>query len=253
MSGAQVALSLRPWSGRLGRRVFGFCALLLALGALYFLWLRDASVFAVKTVRVEGVSAHSAEAEKLRRALVDAGREMTTLHVRPDLLRDAASGFPLVASVRADAGFPDSLTIHVSERRPVALIDEGSVAIADDGTILRGHATDGLDLPALPLDRVPARPRLVGTALQQTAVLGAAPAALLPYLSSATHSGEGVVVELEGGIELRFGGRTQLEEKWRAAAAVLADPSLTALDYVDLTSPRRPAVGGGGHYLPAAP
>jgi hypothetical protein len=34
---------------------------------------------------------------------------------------------------------------------------------------------------------------------------------------------------------------------------VLADPSLTALDYVDLTSPRRVAVGGSGHYLPAGP
>ena len=33
---------------------------------------------------------------------------------------------------------------------------------------------------------------------------------------------------------------------------MLADPSITALDYVDLHAPRRPAVGGAGHVLPPA-
>ncbi len=46
--------------------------------------------------------------------------------------------------------------------------------------------------------------------------------------------------------ELRDRVRRQLDD----AAAVLADPSITALDYVDLHAPRRPAVGGSGHTLP---
>ena len=43
---------------------------------------------------------------------------------------------------------------------------------------------------------------------------------------------------LRSGIELRFGDASQAATKWKAAAAVLADPSITALDYVDLHAPR---------------
>ena len=253
MSGATHALPLRPLGSRLGRRILAALAILLALVAGYMLWVRDLSLFAVKSVKVEGIPARSTDSDELRRALTEAGREMTTLHVRPEVLRDAAARFPLVDSVSADAGFPGSLTIHVSERHPVALIDGGSVAVADDGVILRGLSTHGLELPSLPIDRVPDRRRLIGTALEQAAVLGAAPKALLPYLYGTSVGSHGVVVELDNGIELRFGGRKQLRRKWQAAAAVLADPQLTALDYVDLTSPRRPSVGGSGHSLAVAP
>ena len=38
-----------------------------------------------------------------------------------------------------------------------------------------------------------------------------------------------------------------------AAAAVLADPEVEALDYVDLQSPGHPALGGEGHLLPPLP
>jgi hypothetical protein len=34
---------------------------------------------------------------------------------------------------------------------------------------------------------------------------------------------------------------------------VLADPSITAFDYVDLHAPSRPAIYGEGHSLPPAP
>jgi cell division septal protein FtsQ len=61
-----------------------------------------------------------------------------------------------------------------------------------------------------------------------------------------------VDVELRSGIELRFGDASRAAEKWRSAVAQLADPSITALDYVDLHSPNRPAVGGEGHLLPSA-
>ena len=58
---------------------------------------------------------------------------------------------------------------------------------------------------------------------------------------------------LTTGIELRFGDATQARRKWNAAAAILADPSVTALDYVDLHAPSRPAYGGSEHELPPAP
>jgi hypothetical protein len=113
--------------------------------------------------------------------------------------------------------------------------------------------SEELRLPRLPLSEPPASGRLSGPVLQQARVLGAAPAALRPYLSSSYYGELGVDVELSSGIELRFGDASQAAAKWKAAAAVLADPSITELGYVDLHAPGRPSVGGSGHTLPPVP
>ncbi|HET6998831.1 MAG TPA: cell division protein FtsQ/DivIB [Solirubrobacterales bacterium] len=109
------------------------------------------------------------------------------------------------------------------------------------------------ELPELPLSESPKGGRLAGPMLQQARVLGAAPAALRPYLARSYYGESSVDVEITSGIELRFGDASQAERKWRAAAAVLADPSIEALDYVDLGAPRHPAIGGSGHTLPPPP
>ncbi len=139
---------------------------------------------------------------------------------------------------------------------PVATIGSGSeaVAVAADGTILRWlPLSEDAALPELPLTVAPEKDKLAGTLLAQARVLGAAPAALRPYLASSYYGESGVDVELRSGIELRFGDTSRLERKWRAAAAVLADPSVAALDYVDLHAPSRPAIDGSGHELPPIP
>jgi cell division protein FtsQ len=257
VSARTVALPLlRPVTrGPLLRRILLIAGILAVLAAAYGFWLRDSGLVAVRNVEIVGVGTHSKEDRQLRAALTDAAREMTTLHVQPQLLDQAASRFPLVRSVSASAGFPSSMTVHVVERTPAGLIGTGSsaVAVADDGTILRGLPTADLHLPQLPLDAPPKGDRLRGTMLQQAAVLGAAPGALRRYLAASRYDSQGVVVELTGGIELRFGSAARAGRKWHAAAAVLADPSLTALDYVDLSAPARPAVGGSSHLLPTAP
>ena len=139
---------------------------------------------------------------------------------------------------------------------PVAVIGSGSstVAVAADGTILAWlpPPKEG-SLPKLPLETPPKGPRLKGPVLEQARVLGAAPPGLRPYLESSYFGESGVDVTLASGIELRFGDSTQAARKWRAAAAVLASPSVTTLDYVDLHAPAHPAVGGSGHTLPPVP
>jgi len=62
-----------------------------------------------------------------------------------------------------------------------------------------------------------------------------------------------VEVTLTTGMELFFGDDSKVVRKWRAAVAVLADPEVTALDYVDLQAPNRPSYGGSEHELPPAP
>jgi cell division septal protein FtsQ len=142
---------------------------------------------------------------------------------------------------------------HLVSSEPVAVIGSGSeaVAVADDGTILTSLALpEDVNLPRLPLSSAPKGPRVEGSVLEQVHVLAAAPPPLRPYVASSRFGESGVDVELSSGIELRFGSAGDAARKWRAAAVVLADPSITALDYVDLTAPGRPAVGGSGHTLP---
>jgi hypothetical protein len=139
---------------------------------------------------------------------------------------------------------------------PVATIGSGedAVAVAANGAVVRWWPLpDEPELPTLPLSEPPQGGRLAGPMLEQARVLGAAPDALRPYLAGSYYGESGVDVETTSGIELRFGDASQAPQKWKAAVAVLADPSIEALDYVDLHAPARPAVGGSGHTLPPPP
>jgi hypothetical protein len=131
---------------------------------------------------------------------------------------------------------------------------QGSIPVGADGQLLEWlPAPEDGSLPSLPAAPPPKSGRLGGTMLLQARVLGAAPAPLRPHVESSYYGESGVDVVLRSGIELRFGDASRAAEKWKAAAAVLADPSLSALDYVNLLAPRRPTVGGSGHALPAIP
>jgi cell division septal protein FtsQ len=149
-----------------------------------------------------------------------------------------------------------TVTARLVSSRPVAAIGSGSdaVAVAAGGSALLWlPAPREGSLPQLPLESVPKGGRVQGTALEQVHVLAAAPVDLRPFVEGSYYGESGVDVNLTNGVELRFGNDTQAARKWKAAAAVLADPSVTALDYVDLHAPSRPAIGGSGHTLPAAP
>lgn len=145
---------------------------------------------------------------------------------------------------------------HLVDSRPTAVIGSGSeaVAVAADGTLMRWYPVpEESSLPRLPLEEPPRNGRLAGPVLEQAKVLGAAPPALRRYVERSYYGESGVDVVLDSGIELRFGDSSQAARKWRAAATVLADPELEALDYVDLHAPGRPATYGSGHTLPPAP
>jgi hypothetical protein len=169
----------------------------------------------------------------------------------------AVIGAVIVAGFVAQKLFGDKTiigTVRVPE--PVATIGSGeeAVAVTASGAIVPWWPLPAEpDLPRLPLSEAPENGHLAGPMLQQARVLGAAPAVLRPYLAGSYYGESGVDVETSSGIELRFGDASQARRKWRAAAAVLADPSIEALDYVDLHAPSRPAFGGSGHTLPPLP
>lgn len=153
--------------------------------------------------------------------------------------------------------FGDEMLLgSVSVPAPVATIGSGeeAIGVAADGQVVPWWPlSEETPLPELPLNEVPEGGRLRGPALEQARVLGAAPAALQPYLSSSRYGESGVDVETTAGIELRFGDATQADLKWKAAAAILADPEIEALDYVNVLAPAGPSYGGSGHTLPPPP
>jgi cell division protein FtsQ len=224
------------------RRLAALVAAAAALAAGYMLWFRDSSLVAVDEVKIEGLS--SVSDPEVAAALQRAGLEMTTLHLDIDRLAAAVRQYPTVKALSVSPSFPSSLTITVEERRPVALAGDSKVPVAADGMLLPGVEVDHDKLPAIDAAVAEDAPALDETGGEQAAVLGAAPEALVSVIEGAVYGADGVEVEVSGGISLLFGDASRATAKWGAAARILADPGLNALDYIDLRVPDRPAVGG---------
>ena len=199
---------------------------------------------------VDVVGVASGDRAEIVSELTAAGESMSTLHVQPDRVDRVAARFPTIESVTLDPNFPHGLRIEVSERPPALLVKAGDqeVPAAADGTILNG--VDVPDEDALPVlevdgDLPTGARRLSDEPLQEALVVGAAPEPLRPLIEGVRYAKDyGVELTLKGGIPVRFGSGSRADAKWAAAAAVLADPELDALTYLDVRVPERPAAGG---------
>ncbi len=222
--------------------------LCLALLCAGLLWFRDSSLARVEEATVTGLT--TPDAPRLKKALVDAARDMSTLHVRIGELERAASPFPVVRSIEAEADFPHALRIRVIEHRPVAaLVPEGGgsrLLLAADGTALRGLEVEH-PVPVLTTGGLPAGDRLSDrTTMRSLRVVAAAPVGLDRRVLTVVEDSRGMVARLRKGPEVVLGGLTALRAKWDAAALVLADPAAAGAAYVDVRLPSRPVAGGPG-------
>lgn len=215
-----------------------------ALVAAYAFWLRDSSLFAVERTTVSGLTADDGEIEA---ALVEAASEMTTLNVDRRRLLEAVAAHPIVAGVEIDRQLPNGLAIEVIEHRPLAaVVPPGGrpLAVAGDGTVLPSVEPDG-ELARVESEQEP-RGGVVRDeqALTALAALEAAPEALAEQARGVTiEAPAGLSVQLVPGIEVVLGEPAELEQKWAAAAAVLAEGDLAEVGYVDVSLPERPTAG----------
>ena len=223
-------------------------ALLAALGVLLalgggYMWLRDSSLVSVRRVSITGAT--GPDTGSIERALRRAARNMTTLHVRDDQLKNAVAPFPVVKDLRVDTAFPHGLRIRVIEQLPVAQITGAGrpLAVAGDGTLL--HDVPAAALPAISVQVPPGGRRLADPgAMSRVLLLAAAPPAMLPRIVQVTLDPDhGLLAQLRNGPALRFGDGSTLRVKWQAAMAVLGDPGSAGADYIDVSDPRRPAAG----------
>jgi len=221
--------------------------LAMASFATYHYAVRDLSIFQIKDLTVNGLDSTTEEGKQIRSAIGVATDEMTTLHLKQGLLDEEMSRFPRVASATVEADFPTSATVAVVERTDSSVYGEEADAllIASDGTVLGSPGNMVDQLPLIGSGDPPRDGRLEGKALEQAIVLGAVPRELRSYIDRSDFGSDGVEVTLSNGLILLFADSTKAEQKWKAAASVIADPALTDAGYVDLSVPRRPAVGTG--------
>jgi cell division protein FtsQ len=211
-----------------------------------WLWVRDSSLAAVTDVTVSGAT--TSDEGRIRAALEDAARDMTTLHVRADALKAAVAAYPSVAGLRVSADFPHGLAIEVVEHRPVAAIevDGRRVPVSGGGIVMTGVQADR-DLPTIRRAPPPVEGRVRdGRTRSALAVAAAAPRALLERGERLRWAPEGLTMELRDGPPLIFGTAADVRVKWAAAARVLAEPSAAGATYLDLRAPGRVAAGGVG-------
>src|SRR4051794_27310753 len=132
-------------------------ALVLVAGA--YLLVRDSAL--VRVERVTIVGAGGPEGPRVRAALDQAAREMTTLHVRRDALMAAVRRYPTVRGLEVSRDLPHELRITVARRPAVATLAIGSqrLPVAADGTLLRGVPAPD-DIPSLKVSAPPAGPTL---------------------------------------------------------------------------------------------
>ncbi len=229
---------------RPGPRLLIAVALMLAVLAGAWLWLRDSSLVAVRRVTVTGES--GPDGGRIRTALMLAARNMTTLDVKLGALNTAVAPYPVVKSLRVSTQFPHGMRIRVIEEIPVGEIMIGGrpIAVASDGTLLH-DAGPIPQLPAIALGSLPGATRITDHgALQVVALLAAAPYQLLSHLSQASSTPvHGLVARFRNGPSIYFGDANRLEAKWSAASAVIADGGSDGAEYIDVTDPERPVAG----------
>jgi cell division protein FtsQ len=226
----------------------GFLAVMLlavVLGGGWY-WLRDSGLAKVTVVHVTGAT--TSEQSEIRAALESAAREMTTLHIRRDVLDDAVAQYTSVAGLRVRKDFPHELSIEVLEHRPVAALDVDGrrIPVSGGGIVLTGVRADR-DLPSIRKDTAPPDGRVTDQRTRAAlAVAAAAPQRLLDRSERVWWGPRGLTIDLRDGPPLYFGTGDDPALKWAGAVRVLAEPEAAGATYLDLRVPGRVAAGGIG-------
>jgi cell division protein FtsQ len=225
-------------------RIAGGVVLALVLLAGAYLLVRDSSLVRVEQVTIAG--AGGPEGPRVRAALDQAAREMTTLHVRRGALMDAVQRYPTVRGLVVERDLPHTLRITVLRRPAVAMLAAGAqrVPVAADGTLLRGVPAPD-DIPSVKVAAPPAGSTLRDPRAEKAlALVAAAPDAMRAHVSRVFLGRQGLQADLRNGPAVILGDGSRLRAKWIAAARVLGDPGAKGATYVDVRLPDRAVAGG---------
>jgi hypothetical protein len=227
----------------------GLAVVLIAVG-IYGL-ARETSMFAVRTIRIEGAAPSLAASVREELGRYD-GRSLVGLDAASVAQR--VEGMPAVRSATVDRAFPDTLAVRVVPELPVAVVRRGpdSFLVSARGRVIapvdRGTHRDlaRIWLPAT-------------TDIQLGSFLGGQDGGLAAR-SLAAFVGSGfpgrvtfvraldgqITLGLRGGLEILLGPPVDLRLKIAIAHRIvpsLALPSADGPNFLDLSVPERPVAG----------
>jgi cell division protein FtsQ len=244
--------ALKKAEGR--RRLALLCLAIAVILAPAGYWLlANSSAFAVSGISVSGGGAIvSAE---VRQAAVGAVGGRSLLQVDAGAVARAVEELPYVRTATVDRSFPHTLAIRITTYTPAAAVKSGTVSwlVSADGRVLSRDVPESSKLPVIRvargLDLTPGHQVPGGSVVTALDVLRAVPHAFLHrvgHIRKFTTDSSGIVAVLGRGLQVRLGSGAQLDLKLRVAVRVLRSmqtTTRTALAYVDVSVPGRPALG----------
>lgn len=238
-----------PHRLRLSRRGVTVLAALGALVVAVCLWLVFfSSVLAVRTVAVTGTRKLTAE-QVVAAAAVHPGGPLA--RVDTDAVRRRVAGaLPRAERVDVWRGWPRTLRIRITERRPVAAVkeaggrytqvDASGVCFATEAAPPPGVPVVVLELSSAARDASAAFPQrdLVAAAVQVARDLPPAVAGRAPAVE--VHSYDDIELRLDGGRTVLWGSAERGTRKAQVLTALLKLPART----YDVSAPDAPATAG---------
>ena len=217
--------------------VLGLAALVaLGVGLLHTPW------FEAEVITVTGAHPNTPD-----RAIVDAAglaHHPPLISVDPGPAAARVDSLPFIASAQVTRHWPDGVTIHVTERKPVVAMAGPAAAWSTlDGNGRTLAVTPGR--PVLPVLIVhgPAGP-VPPPAVPGLAVARSLPPAFAGQVVSITVAADGTVaLALSSNLVVLLGTVSDLAAKYEDVAAIIAHAPLRGAHTIDVTVPQSPTVG----------
>jgi cell division protein FtsQ len=244
--------ALKQAEGR--RRLALLClAVAVVLAPAGYWILANSGAFAVSGISVSGGG--TIVGAEVRAAAAGAVGGRSLLQVDAGDVARAVERLPYVRTATVDRSFPHTLSIRITTYRPAAAVRSGTTVylVSSDGRVLSEGAPENSRLPVVRVARgltlQPGRQAPAGTITAALSVLRAVPDSFvhrIGHVHQLMTSDAGIVAVIGRGLQVRLGPASQLELKLRVAVRVLRSmysTTRTALAYVDVSVPGRPALG----------
>lgn len=222
--------------------------LMVTVAALGWMALHS-SLFSVKHVRISGNVITSEQAILAASRLAS---DPPIIDVNATRIDHAIEQLPWIATATLSRSWPNSVTITVTERNPVATFALGPhlYAVLDKtGRVLEMRSSKARTLVPLtiPLVRVAPGGVLDASGVALASVAAAVPESILSSIATIEESTSGVQIVLVSGAICELGQPTELAQKMTALTTLLETSSvkLTLHSSVDLRVPDAPVVTDG--------
>jgi len=199
----------------------------------------------VDAVQVQG-NEHTPAELVLERSGIGPGDQLVDLDLRA--AGERVAELPWIDDVHLHRGIDGRVALRVTERTAVAVVGEGADAVLLDGegrALARSDDEPALGTSLVRLAGLSARPQpgqFLPVGAEGALDLAARLAAIAPGRVLELSVVDSLVGTLEPGIELRFGGASQLDAKVRSLRTVLDQVDLTCAAMIDLRSPGSPVL-----------